>query len=86
MNYMKEKKEGCYLMEYRYDDNLTNLKATKYVLEHTFDNLRVNTISVMGSGYDSVAYLVNEEYIYLKLSLVLIKRKGMKKKKRYMIF
>ena len=67
-------------MEYRYDDNLTNLKATKYVLEHIFDNLRVNTISVMGSGYDSVAYLVNEEYIF-KIKFSANKKKGYEKEK-----
>lgn len=72
------KKEDCYLMEYRYDDNLTNLKATKYLLEHTFDNLKVNTISVMGSGYDSVAYLVNEEYIF-KIKFSANKKKGYEK-------
>ena len=74
------KKEDCYLMEYRYNDNLTNLKATKYLLEHTFDNLKVNTISIMGSGYDSVAYLVNEEYVF-KIKFSANKKKGYEKEK-----
>ena len=58
------KKVDCYLMEYRYDDNLTNVKATKYLLENTFNELKVNNISVLGSGCESVAYLVNDEYVF----------------------
>ena len=58
------KKEDCYLMEYRYDDNLTNVKAMKYLIEHTFKDFKVNNIEVIGSGNDSVAYLVYNEYIF----------------------
>ena len=58
------KKEDCYLMEYRYEDNITNPKAMKYLLEHTFDGFKVNCIKVLGNGYDSVAYFVNDEYIF----------------------
>jgi len=46
-------------MEYRYDDNLTNVKAAKYLLEHTFDDLKIDSIKVLRSGHDSVVYLVN---------------------------
>ena len=74
------KKEDCYLMEYRYDDNLTNVKATKYLLEHTFNGLRVESIKVLGSGYDSVAYLVNGEYVF-KLKFSANKKKGYEKEK-----
>lgn len=74
------KKEDCYLMEYRYDDNLTNVKATKYLLEHTFNSLRVESIKVLGSGYDSVAYLVNGEYVF-KLKFSANKKKGYEKEK-----
>ena len=74
------KKEDCYLMEYRYDDNLTNIKATKYLLEHTFDNLKVKTIKVLGSGYDSIAYLINEEYVF-KIKFSANKKKGYEKEK-----
>ena len=66
-------------MEYRYDDNATNVKAMKYLIEHYFDNFKVDSIEIIGSGYDSVAYLVNNEYI-LKQNLVLI-RKGYAKEK-----
>lgn len=74
------KKEDCYLMEYRYDDNLTNVKATKYLLEHTFLDLTVKSIKVLGSGYDSVAYLVNNEYVF-KIKFSANKKKGYEKEK-----
>ena len=74
------KKEDCYLMEYRYNDNLTNVKATKYLLEHTFKELRVESIKVLGSGYDSVAYLVNGEYVF-KIKFSENKKKGYEKEK-----
>lgn len=60
------KKEDCYLMEYRYEDNDTNVRAMKYLIEHSFNDFRVNNIRVLGAGLDSVAYLVNEEYIFKK--------------------
>ena len=73
------KKEDCYLMEYRYDDNLTNVKATKYLLEHTFNNLKVESIEVLGNGYDSIAYLINNEYVFkIKFSKT---KKGYKEEK-----
>ena len=74
------KKEDCYLMEYRYDDNLTNVKATKYLLEHTFEDLKVESIEVLGSGYDSVAYLVNGEYVF-KIKFSANKKKEYEKEK-----
>ena len=74
------KKEDCYLMEYRYDDNLINIKAAKYLLEHTFTSLKINTIKVLGSGYDSVAYLVNGEYVF-KAKFSANKKKGYEKEK-----
>ncbi|BDP75397.1 hypothetical protein EfmAA96_31820 (plasmid) [Enterococcus faecium] len=36
----------------------------KYLIEHYFDNFKVDSIEIIGSGYDSVAYLVNNEYIF----------------------
>ena len=78
MNYTRQK-EDCYLMEYRYDDNATNVKAMKYLIEHYFDNFKVDSIEIIGSGYDSVAYLVNNEYI-LKQNLVLIRKRLCKRK------
>ena len=74
------KKEDCYLMEYRYEDNLTNVKATKYLLKHTFKDLKVESIEVLGSGYDSVAYLVNNEYVF-KIKFSQNKKKGYEKEK-----
>ena len=78
-NITRGQKEDCYLMEYRYDDNATNVKAMKYLIEHYFDNFKVDSIEIIGSGYDSVAYLVNNEYI-LKQNLVLIRKKVMQRK------
>lgn len=74
------KKEACYLMEYRYEDNMTNIKAMKYILEHTFDGLKVNSIKVLESSYDSVAYFVNDEYIF-KTKFSANKKKGYEKEK-----
>lgn len=74
------KKEDCYLMEYRYEDNLTNVKAMKYLLEHIFNGLKVNFIEVIGSGCDSFAYLVNDEYIF-KIKFSANKKKGYEKEK-----
>lgn len=74
------KKEDCYLMEYRYEDNLTNVKAMKYLLEHLFKELQVDSIEVIGSGYDSVAYLVNGEFIF-KMKVSANKKKGYEKEK-----
>ena len=81
MNYTRQK-EDCYLIEYRYDDNATNVKAMKYLIEHYFDNFKVDSIEIIGSGYDSVAYLVNNEYI-LKQNLVLIRKRLCKEKAIY---
>ena len=44
MNYTRAKKKIIYLMEYRYDDNATNIKAMKYLIEHYFDNFKVDSI------------------------------------------
>lgn len=44
------KKEDCYLMEYRYEDNLTNIKATKYLIEHLFKELQINSIETVDRG------------------------------------
>lgn len=74
------KKEDCYLMEYRYDDNLTNVKAMKYLIEHTFKDFKVNNIEVIGSGHDSIAYLVNNEYIF-KTKFSVNNKKGYAKEK-----
>lgn len=56
-------------MEYRYDDNDTNVKAMKYLIEHTFGEFSVESIKVIGAGLDSVAYLVNDEYIFKNLNI-----------------
>ena len=79
------KKEDCYLMEYRYDDNTTNVKAMKYLLEHTFSDLKVATIEVIGSGYDSIAYLVNEDYVF-KTKISANQKKGYEKEKAILDF
>ena len=67
-------------MEYRYDDNVTNVKAMKYLIEHYFEDFKVESIKVIGSGYDSVAYLVNGEYIF-KTKFSANKKKGYEKEK-----
>ncbi|MDE6292060.1 MAG: AAC(6')-Ie family aminoglycoside N-acetyltransferase, partial [Bacilli bacterium] len=57
------KKEDCYLMEYRYEDNNSNIKAMKYLIEHLF-NIKVQFIERIGEGYDSIAYIINNEYLF----------------------
>ncbi len=74
------KKEDCYLMEYRYDDNIANVKAMKYLIEHYFNGIKVNSIEVIGNGYDSVAYIVNDEHIF-KMKFSANKKKGYEKEK-----
>lgn len=78
-------KKDCYLMEYRYDDNITNIKAMKYIILNTFKNFNVSNIKVIGSGYDSVAYLVNDEYIF-KIKISANEKKGYKKEKAILDF
>lgn len=58
------KKEECYLMEYRYEDNDTNLKAIKYILEHSLAGFKVDEIKLIGNGNDSFAYEVNSNIIF----------------------
>lgn len=58
------KKEDCYLMEYRYEDNNSNIKAMKYLIEHLFEPIKVKSIEIVGEGYDSIAYIVNNEYLF----------------------
>ncbi|HAP7828898.1 TPA: aminoglycoside phosphotransferase APH(3'), partial [Enterococcus faecium] len=52
----------------------------KYLIEHYFDNFKVDSIEIIGSGYDSVAYLVNNEYIF-KTKFSTNKKKGYAKEK-----
>lgn len=58
------KKEDCYLMEYRYEDNNINLRAIKYILEHSIENFKVKEIKFIGDGNDSYAYEVNSNIIF----------------------
>ena len=48
-------------------------------------NIVVDGIKLIGEGYDSKAYIVNNEYVF-KIKFSADKKKGMKKKKQYMIF
>ena len=57
-----------------------NIEKTKDIIEHTFADLKVNSIKEIGSGYDSVAYLVNDEYIF-KIKFSANKKKGYEKEK-----
>lgn len=43
---------------------LKNLKYVKILLQQTFEGLTISEIKKIGAGYDSVAYLVNDEYIF----------------------
>ena len=54
--------------------NSSNLFST------AFADLKVESIRVLGSGYDSVAYLVNNEYVF-KIKFSANKKKGYEKEK-----
>ena len=58
------KKEDCYLMEYRYEENDINLRAIKYILEHSIEGFKVNTIRLLGTGNDSYVYEVNDSIVF----------------------
>ena len=57
-----------------------NIDEIKTILEQYFKELKVKTIKETGSGYDSTAYLVNNEYIF-KIKFSKNKKKGYKKEK-----
>lgn len=57
----------------------------KYIISHTFKDFKICTIKVIGSGYDSVAYLVNNEYIF-KIKISANKKKGYIKEKAILDF
>lgn len=58
------KKEDCYLMEYRYEDNDTNLKAVKYILEHSSKGFKVNEIKLIGNSNNFFTYEINGNIIF----------------------
>lgn len=58
--------------------NIENLLKEKF-------NLLINYIELIGKGYDNVAYLVNNCYVF-KIKYSSNKKKVIKKKKQYMIF
>lgn len=65
------------MIDISYDDNI---KSARYILEHTFSGLDIKSIKVLGSGYDSVAYLVNDEYVF-KIKFSANKKKSYEKEK-----
>ena len=49
--------------------DIKDMKKIKLLLEDTFNNLTIERINIIGQGHDSIAYLVNDEYIFkMKLS------------------
>lgn len=72
------------MIDIKNEDNLEavilDINATKYILEHTFESLKITSIKVIGSGYDSVAYLINNEYIF-KLKYSANTKEGYEKEK-----
>lgn len=64
-------------MEYK---NLTTVKSMENLLKHIFNDFTVDNIGMIGSGYDSIAYLVNNEYIF-KTKSSTNKKKGYEKEK-----
>lgn len=60
--------------------SLINLNTIKNIIEQNFKDLNVDDIKIIGKGYDSVAYLVNNEYIF-KIKYSANKKKGYEKEK-----
>ena len=54
------------------------------LIEHYFDNFKVDSIEIIGSGYDRCGIFVNNEYI-LKQNLVLIRKRLCKRKTEYFL-
>ena len=50
------------------------------LFEQLFENFKVNSIRPLGSGYDSIAYLVNEKYVF-KVKTSNNEEKGYRKEK-----
>ena len=48
-------------------------------------DITIESIELIGEGYDSKAYIVNNEYVF-KIKFSANKKKGTKRKKQYMIF
>ncbi len=44
--------------------NEKNMSSIKHIIEERFNTITVKNISVLGEGLDSIAYLVNNEYIF----------------------
>lgn len=47
-------------------NNSVDINYIKHIIEDTFKNMTINNIRVIGEGLDSVAFLVNDEYIFKK--------------------
>lgn len=65
--------------------DIKDMKKIKLLLEDTFNNLAVEKINIIGQGHDSIAYLVNDEYIF-KIKLSVNKKKGYTKEKAILDF
>ena len=63
-------------------NHINNLDLTKQVLEGCFDDLQVKDIQIIGKGHDSIAYLVNKEYIF-KTKFSIDKKQYQKEKEIY---
>ncbi|MBP3635416.1 MAG: aminoglycoside phosphotransferase family protein [Bacilli bacterium] len=46
--------------------NSIDINSVKHIIEDTFKTIAVNNIKRLGEGLDSVAFLVNDEYIFKK--------------------
>lgn len=56
--------KDCYLMEYRYKDNDTNVQAIRFLIENSFEGLTVDSIRLIGGGNDCDAYEINNNTIF----------------------
>lgn len=67
------------------EQNNINTEKMRFVIEQNFENFKVNKIEEIGRGYDSVAYFVNNEYIF-KIKTSSNQKKGYEKEKAVLDF
>ncbi len=72
-------------MNNKTNHNIINEEKMKLIIEQSFKDFAVTQIDEIGRGYDSVAYLVNNEYIF-KIKISANQKKGYEKEKAILDF
>ncbi|MBP3708027.1 MAG: phosphotransferase [Clostridia bacterium] len=72
-------------MNSKTNQSIINAEKMKLIIEQNFKDIAVTQIDEIGRGYDSVAYLVNNEYIF-KIKISANQKKGYEKEKAILDF